>query len=61
MIPFWTNFLVRTYAWMFILRTEGLMNQLLINLGVMTQPIELLYSDWAILIGLVYGYLPFWH
>jgi len=59
MIPFWTNFLVRTYAWMFILRTEGLMNQLLVNLGVMTQPIELLYSDWAILIGLVYGYLPF--
>jgi len=59
MIPFWTNFLVRTYAWMFILRTEGLMNTLLINLGVMSQPIELLYSDWAILIGLVYGYLPF--
>ena len=59
MIPFWTNFLVRTYAWMFILRTEGLMNQLLINLGVMSQPIELLYSDWAILIGLVYGYVPF--
>ncbi len=59
MIPFWTNFLVRTYAWMFILRTEGLMNTLLINLGVTTQPIELLYSDWAILIGLVYGYLPF--
>lgn len=58
LIPFWTNFLVRTYAWIFILRTGGLMNQLLINLGVITQPIELLYSDWAILIGLVYGYLP---
>jgi len=59
MIPFWTNFLVRTYAWIFILRTEGLMNTLLINLGLTTQPIELLYSDWSILIGLVYGYLPF--
>jgi spermidine/putrescine transport system permease protein len=59
MIPFWTNFLVRTYAWIFILRTEGLMNTVLINLGLTTQPIELLYSDWSILIGLVYGYLPF--
>lgn len=59
MIPFWTNFLVRTYAWIFILRTEGLLNTVLINLGLTTQPIELLYSDWAILIGLVYGYLPF--
>lgn len=59
MIPFWTNFLVRTYAWIFILRTEGLMNTLLINLGLTTQPIELLYTDWSILIGLVYAYLPF--
>ncbi|HET8579376.1 MAG TPA: ABC transporter permease, partial [Nitrospiraceae bacterium] len=58
MIPFWANFLVRTFAWMSILRTEGLMNTLLINLGIITQPIELLYSDWAILIGLVYGYSP---
>jgi spermidine/putrescine transport system permease protein len=59
MIPFWTNFLVRTYAWMFILRTEGLLNTVLLGFGVITAPIELLYTDRAVLIGLVYGYLPF--
>ncbi len=59
MIPFWTNFLVRTYAWMFILRTEGLLNTVLLKLGVITTPIELLYSNTAVVIGLVYGYLPF--
>jgi spermidine/putrescine transport system permease protein len=59
MIPFWTNFLVRTYAWMFILRTEGLMNTMLVEMGVVTEPIEILYTDAAVLLGLVYGYLPF--
>jgi spermidine/putrescine transport system permease protein len=59
MVPFWTNFLVRTYAWMFILRSEGLMNTLLVKLGVIGTPIEILYSDMAVLVGLVYGYLPF--
>ena len=59
MIPFWTNFLVRTYAWMFILRTEGLLNTVLLKLGVISSPIELLYSNTAVVIGLVYGYLPF--
>jgi spermidine/putrescine transport system permease protein len=59
MIPFWTNFLVRTYAWMFILGTEGLVNTTLTQLGLISSPIEILYSDFAILIGLVYGYLPF--
>ena len=58
-IPFWTNFLVRTYAWMFILRTEGLLNTTLKQLGVIQSPVEILYSNTAILIGLVYGYLPF--
>lgn len=59
MIPFWTNFLVRTYAWMFILRTEGLLNTVLLKLGVISSPSELLYSNTAVMIGLVYGYLPF--
>ncbi len=59
MIPFWTNFLVRTYAWIFILRTEGLMNTVLLHLGLVAEPIEILYTDTAVLIGLVYGYLPF--
>lgn len=59
MIPFWTNFLVRTYAWMFILRTEGLLNRTLQSLGVIGEPLDLLYTDTAVVIGLVYGYLPF--
>jgi spermidine/putrescine transport system permease protein len=58
-IPFWTNFLVRTYAWMFILRTEGLLNTVLLEVGLIHTPVEILYTDWAVLIGLVYGYLPF--
>ncbi len=58
-IPFWTNFLVRTYAWMFLLRSEGLLNTVLLNAGVIHTPVEILYTDWAVLIGLVYGYLPF--
>jgi spermidine/putrescine transport system permease protein len=58
-IPFWTNFLVRTYAWMFLLRTEGLLNTMLLNVGVIHTPVDILYTDWAVLVGLVYGYLPF--
>ncbi|MFY9552515.1 MAG: ABC transporter permease [Thermoanaerobaculia bacterium] len=58
-IPFWTSFLIRTYAWMFLLRTEGLINRVLIGLGLTTQPLELLYNNFAVLIGLVYGELPF--
>ncbi len=59
MVPFWTNFLVRTYAWIFILRTEGLMNTVLLKLGLISAPIEILYSNTAVVLGLVYGYLPF--
>lgn len=58
-IPFWTNFLVRTYAWMFILRTEGLLNTTLAGLGLIHEPLNILFTDTAVLIGLVYGYLPF--
>lgn len=58
-IPFWTNFLVRTYAWMFILRTEGLLNNSLTALGLIKEPLNFLFTDTAVLIGLVYGYLPF--
>jgi spermidine/putrescine transport system permease protein len=58
-IPFWTNFLVRTYAWMFILRTEGLLNTTLAGLGLIHEPLTILFTDTAVLIGLVYGYLPF--
>ena len=59
MIPFWTNFLVRTYAWIFILRTEGLLNTALMQLHLISTPLDLLYSNQAVLLGLVYGYLPF--
>jgi spermidine/putrescine transport system permease protein len=59
MIPFWTNFLVRTYAWMFILRTEGLLNTALMQWQLISTPLDLLYSNQAVLLGLVYGYLPF--
>jgi spermidine/putrescine transport system permease protein len=59
MLPFWTSFLVRTYAWMFLLRDTGLINSLLIKLGVIHDPLPLLYNDGAVLIGLVYSYLPF--
>src|SRR5437667_7838493 len=58
-IPFWTNFLVRTYAWMFILRSEGLLSTILSALGLTREPLTLLFTDTAVLIGLVYGYLPF--
>jgi spermidine/putrescine transport system permease protein len=58
-LPFWTSFLVRTYAWMFLLRDTGLVNTTLIGLGVLREPLPLLYNDGAVLLGLVYGFLPF--
>ncbi len=59
MLPFWTSFLVRTYAWIFLLRDTGLFNTMLQSLGLIRQPLPLLYNDGAVLLGLVYGYLPF--
>ncbi len=59
MIPFWINFLIRSYAWVIILRTQGVLNTLLIKFGFITQPIQLLYNDMAVLLGMVYGMLPF--
>ncbi len=58
-IPFWTSFLIRTYAWMLILRGEGLLNVALLRLGVVEAPLHLLYGNLAVAIGLVYGELPF--
>jgi spermidine/putrescine transport system permease protein len=58
-VPFWTSFLVRTFSWVFILRREGLINGLLMQFGWISEPLDLLYNDWAVLIGLVYGELPF--
>jgi spermidine/putrescine transport system permease protein len=59
MLPFWTSFLVRTYAWMFLLRDTGLINTALQSLGLIRQPLPLLYNDAAVVLGLVYAYLPF--
>lgn len=59
MLPFWTDFLVRTYAWMLILRTEGLLNTVLLHLNLIHEPVEILFTQTAVIIGLVYGYLPF--
>jgi spermidine/putrescine transport system permease protein len=58
-IPFWTSFLVRTYAWILLLRSEGLINSMLIGSGIIHEPLGLLYSDFAVLVGQVYGELPF--
>jgi len=59
MLPFWTSFLVRTYAWMFLLRDTGLINTALQSIGLIHEPLPLLYNDGAVLLGLVYGHLPF--
>ena len=58
-IPFWTNFLVRTYALKSVLATEGLLNSFLMNLHLISQPLNLLFNEFAVVIGLIYGYLPF--
>ncbi len=58
-IPFWTNFLVRTYALKQVLATEGLANTFLMNLNLINQPLDLLFNELAVVIGLIYGYIPF--
>ena len=59
MIPFWTSFLIRTYAWVTILKSEGLLNSLLIQLQLIAEPLEMLYTPGAVVLGLVYTFLPF--
>ncbi|MEW5976893.1 MAG: ABC transporter permease [Acidobacteriota bacterium] len=58
-LPFWTSFLVRTYAWIILLRSEGLINSTLLRWGIISEPLNLMYNHFAIGIGLVYGELPF--
>lgn len=59
MVPFWTNFLIRTYALMFIIRDTGLINSWLLNLGIIKEPLQILFTPTAIRLGMLYGYLPF--
>jgi len=58
-VPFWISFLLRVYAWMGILKTKGLLNGFLLWAGIIDQPLELLYTDTAVYIGMIYSYLPF--
>jgi spermidine/putrescine transport system permease protein len=58
-LPFWTSFLVRTYAWMFLLRDTGFLNSVLTGLGWIDSPLPLLFNPIAVIVGLTYGYVPF--
>ncbi|NBN64553.1 ABC transporter permease subunit [Microvirga tunisiensis] len=58
-LPFWTSFLIRVYAWIGILKNEGLLNQFLMWLGVISEPLVILNTNTAVYIGIVYSYLPF--
>jgi spermidine/putrescine transport system permease protein len=57
-LPFWTSFLIRTYAWIVLLNPAGLINRVLIGSGLVDAPVPLLYNEFAVVLGLVYSYLP---
>ncbi len=59
MLPFWTSYLIRTYAWMIILRDNGVLNALLSAVGIISDPIPFLNTDFSVVLGMVYGFLPF--
>jgi spermidine/putrescine transport system permease protein len=59
LVPFWTNFIIRIYAWIMILRTEGFLNTFLLNIGLIHKPLDILYTPLAVMIGMVYEFLPF--
>jgi len=58
-LPFWTNFLIRTYAWRILLGDEGTINGFLLSLGLIEEPMKMLNTQFAVVVGLVYGFLPF--
>lgn len=58
-VPLWTNFLLRTYAWMGLLREQGIINEVLMKLGIISEPLHLLYTNSAVILGMVYNFLPF--
>jgi putrescine transport system permease protein len=58
-LPFWTSFLIRVYAWMGILSNEGFLNQFLLWTGMIGEPLQIINTDWAVFIAIVYTYLPF--
>ena len=59
MLPFWTSYLIRTYAWMIILRDNGVVNSLLVESGLIDDPIQMMNTDLAVILGMTYGFLPF--
>ena len=59
MLPFWTSYLIRTYAWLVILREDGVVNGLLGSIGLIDSPIEFINTDFAVILGMTYGFLPF--
>ena len=59
MLPFWTSYLIRTYAWMIILRDNGVANSVLMGLGLIGDPIPFLNTDFSVVLGMTYGFLPF--
>lgn len=58
-VPLWTNFLLRTYAWMGLLREQGIINEILMKIGIISEPLEILYTNGAVILGMVYNFLPF--
>jgi putrescine transport system permease protein len=58
-LPFWTSFLIRVYAWISILSEEGLLNSMLLSLGIIDEPLVILSTNAAVYIGILYSYLPF--
>jgi len=58
-LPFWTSFLIRVYAWIGLLRDNGLINNALMDMGLITEPLRIINTDYAVYIGIVYTYLPF--
>ncbi len=58
-LPFWTSFLIRVYAWIGLLQGNGLINHLLLSVGLIDQPLTLLHTNFAVYLGIVYSYLPF--
>jgi len=59
MLPFWTSYIIRTYAWMIMLRDNGVVNSILQALGITSEPIILLNTDFSVILGMTYGFLPF--
>lgn len=59
LLPFWTNFLIRTFSWMILLGNEGLFNSILFKIHLINQPLQLLFTPFAVQLGLLYNYLPF--